>query len=124
MIGSQRAVDPEFSWYDENGQMIQAFHPYFPSSAQRLVPDEVARFDIEVRPTAVQINEGERLRITVSTSDIPFAFRTVDMVLDLVGSSYLVQRNSIYPSSVTVPMLDPTSFVLDCAICGIDSQSQ
>lgn len=117
LLGSQRSQNTSLSWYDENGAPVQPFHYFLIDSGKPLEPGVVTRFEIGVWPTAFQINEGERLRITIATSDIPFSMPLYPTVLDLVGGVYEVQRSSVYPSSVTLPIADPSSFERDCVIC-------
>ncbi|MET0985399.1 MAG: CocE/NonD family hydrolase [Steroidobacteraceae bacterium] len=119
LLGSLRGLDASRSWTDAAGNMIQPFHPFRQDSHVPLVPLTVNRFEIGVWPTAFQVNAGERLRFTVSTSDIPFALPTVPTIVNLVGGIYSVQRNSLYASKVTVPMANPTAFTRECSICRV-----
>ncbi|HVW40026.1 MAG TPA: CocE/NonD family hydrolase [Amycolatopsis sp.] len=116
LIGSQRAEDPDGNWAAANGQMLQPRHILAPDTAVPLTPGQVTRFDIGIRPAAFQLNPGERLRITITTSDIPFAFPSTKMVPNLVGGIYSIQHTAQYPSSVTVMMADPSTFA-PCSIC-------
>lgn len=118
LLSSQRQIDEALSWRDASGNIIQPHHPFLgPDSAQALTPGEVTRFDIGVWPTAFLIDKGERLRITLSSLDIPFALPGIPTVADLALGIYDVQHNSAYPSSLIVPMADPSGFARDCRIC-------
>jgi hypothetical protein len=66
----------------------------------------VTRFDIEIRPTFAQVNRGHRLRLTVTTSDLPTLLPTVRDETNLIGGIYEVQRNrraASYVELLSVP---------------------
>ncbi len=54
----------------------------------------ITRYDIEIRPTFAQIDAGHRLRLTLTTSDLPTLLPTAPDELNLIGGVYQVQRNS------------------------------
>ena len=51
------------------------------------------RFDIEIRPTFAEIAAGHRLRLTVTTSDLPTLVPPEPDVPNLLGGVYEIQRN-------------------------------
>jgi putative CocE/NonD family hydrolase len=120
LIASQRALDDSLSWKDSHGNIIQPFHPFTTTSAKPLVPGQVVPLELSIRPIAMQLEPGDRLRITLSTSDIPFALPTTATLPDLIGGVYSVQRSTTYPSSVTIPLGDPSDLG-NCRICTVVS---
>ncbi|MBV8430916.1 MAG: hypothetical protein JO244_07140, partial [Solirubrobacterales bacterium] len=60
----------------------------------------VTRFDIEIRPTFAQIAAGHRLRLTLTTSDLPTLIPPEPAATNLVGGIYQVQRNQAAASYV------------------------
>jgi putative CocE/NonD family hydrolase len=107
LLGSLRKVVKSRSWYNAHGQVVQPFHPFTASSSTPLTPGKITHFQIGVWPTAFEVKKGQRLRITVSTSDVPFAMPSVPTIPNLVGGVYQVQRDRHYASSVTIPMVSP-----------------
>ncbi|PPJ36533.1 hypothetical protein C5E45_19070 [Nocardia nova] len=107
---SLREVDPALSWTDDTGRIIQPYHPFTQTSERPLPPGQAEPLELSIWPTAVQIQPGERLRITVSTSDIPFAIPSTETLPNLVGGTYDVQHSPTFPSAITLPMADPDTF--------------
>jgi putative CocE/NonD family hydrolase len=108
LLGSLRQVIRSYSWYDTNGHVMQPFHPFTAESSQPLTPGKVTEFQIGMWPTAFEVQKGQSIRITVSTSDIPYAMPSIPTIPNLVGGVYQVQRNKLYPSAVTIPMVNPS----------------
>ncbi|MET0627615.1 MAG: CocE/NonD family hydrolase [Acidimicrobiia bacterium] len=119
LLGSQRALDETNSWRDASGRIIQPFHPFTQQSQAALIPGAVNKFEIGIWPTAMELQAGERLRITLRSSDIPFALPGINLIPGLVGGIYNIQRNGIYPSSLVVPTADPAAFNHDCVVCTV-----
>jgi uncharacterized protein len=93
LLGSLRAVDGSRSWVEPDGRMILPYHPYTGQSKQPVPTGTVTRFDIEIRPTFADIGAGDRLRLTLNTSDLPALIPTAADALNLVGGVYQVERN-------------------------------
>ncbi len=102
LLGSLRALDSSRSWVEPDGRMILPFHPYTAQSKQLVSPGAVTRFDIEIRPTFADIAAGHRLRLTLTTSDLPALIPTAADATNLVGGVYQVQRNQAAASYVEV----------------------
>ncbi len=60
------------------------------------------RFDIEIRRTFAQIAAGDRLRLRLTTSDLPALIPTASEATNLLGGVYQVQRNQAAASYVEV----------------------
>jgi len=93
LLGSLRAVNPADSWFAVDGRPLLPYHPYTLASARAVPVGRITRFDIEIRPTFAQLDAGHRLRLTLTTSDLPTLIPTVQDQANLVGGVYAVQRN-------------------------------
>jgi predicted acyl esterase len=102
LLGSLRAVDPARSWRVGSGRYVLPYHPYTAASQQPVPVGRVTRFDIEIRPTFAEIAAGHRLRLTITTSDLPALVPPEPDVMNLAGGVYRVQRNSAAASYVEV----------------------
>jgi uncharacterized protein len=100
LLGSLRDGDASRSWTTPDGRMILPYHPYTLQSKQPVTPGAVTRFDIEIRPTFADIVAGHRLRLTLTTSDLPTLIPTAADATNLVGGVYQVQRNQAAASYV------------------------
>ncbi len=100
LLGSLRALDSSRSWLAPGGQPLLPYHPYTPPQSRRSRPGSVTRFDIEIRPTFAQIDAGHRLRLTLTTSDLPTLVPTEADATNLIGGIYQVQRNTAAASYV------------------------
>lgn len=93
LLGSLRAVEPARSWRVADGRYLLPYHPYTAASQQAVPIGKVTRFDIEIRPTFAEIAAGHRLRLTVTTSDLPTLVPPEPDVPNLLGGVYEIQRN-------------------------------
>ena len=64
----------------------------------------MTRFDIEVFPTFARLAAGHRLRLTLTTSDLPHLVPTPAQVAGLLGGVYAVQRTAVAASFLEIPM--------------------
>jgi hypothetical protein len=106
LLGSLRAVDSSRSWTESDGRMILPYHPYTAQSKQPVLAGTVTRFDIEIRPTFADLAAGHRLRLNLTTSDLPALLPTDADATNLVGGVYQVQRNQAaasYVEALTAP---------------------
>ena len=102
LLGSLRAVDSSRSWTEPDGRMVLPYHPYTTQSKQPVPAGTVTRFDIEIRPTFADLAAGHRLRLTLTTSDLPALIPTASDATNLVGGVYQVQRNQAATSYLEV----------------------
>ncbi|WP_159437328.1 CocE/NonD family hydrolase [Alicyclobacillus vulcanalis] len=109
LLGSFRAVDTQKSWY-VNGKLLMPFHPYTQASESDLTPGHVEEFDIEVFPTFDYVAPGHRIRVTITTSDVPHLIPTLPQSANLVGGVYQIERNSAYASYVNLPIAPADAF--------------
>jgi hypothetical protein len=105
LLGSLRATDPSRSW-TSNGVTVLPYHPYTQTSAQPVVPGATEEYQIQVFPTLATLAAGDRLRVTISTTDTPHLAPIPSQLAKLIGGQYNIQRTPAAPSSLTVE-LDP-----------------
>jgi putative CocE/NonD family hydrolase len=104
LLGSLRALDARRSWAVD-GRTVLPYHPYTAASARPVAPGRVTEYQIEVFPTLATIAAGDRLRLTISTSDTPHLVPTPAAGTKLAGGVYSIQRSAAAPSSVTLPLI-------------------
>jgi uncharacterized protein len=105
LLGSFRATDKSLSW-TSHGVTVLPYHPYTEASAEAVVPGAIEEYQIQVFPTLVTLAAGDRLRVTVSTTDTPHLVPIASQLAKLAGGEYYIQRTAAAPSSLTVE-LDP-----------------
>jgi hypothetical protein len=106
LLGSLRAVDPSRSW-SADGTMILPFHPFTLDSTQPVVPGTIEQYQIQVFPTLATLAAGDRLRVTIATTDTPHLVPIPSQLEQLVGGQYQIQRTPAAPSSLTVELDSP-----------------
>jgi putative CocE/NonD family hydrolase len=81
------------------------YHSFLAADAQPMVPGEVFELAFGLEPTSFLFKEGHRIRIAIAGHDIS-AFRRIPPE----GTPELrVQRNSVYPSSIELPVVRGSS---------------
>jgi hypothetical protein len=106
LLGSLRAVDPSRAW-TAGGMTLLPYHPYTEASAVPVTPGNVTEYQIQIFPTLVTIGAGDRLRLTLSTTDTPHLTPLPAQLPELAGGVYTIERSSAAPSSLTVELLNP-----------------
>jgi uncharacterized protein len=106
LLGSLRAVNNARSWTSD-GITTLPYHPYTRASAEPVVPGQLTKYEIEIFPTLATIAKGDRLRVTLSTSDAPHLVPLPAELLQLVGGSYSIKFSQSQPSSLNVEFRRP-----------------
>jgi putative CocE/NonD family hydrolase len=101
--GSLRAVTPSRSWTTQ-GITILPYHPYTQASAQAVTPGQVTEYQIEIFPSLITIPTGDRLRLTLSTTDTPHLIPIPQNLADMVGGIYSINRSAADPSSLSLDL--------------------
>jgi putative CocE/NonD family hydrolase len=117
LLGSFRALDRNLSWFAPDGKPLIPYHPYTQASQTPVPTGKVTRFDIEVFPTFAEIAKGERLRLTITTSDSPHLVFNSSQLQNLAGGVYEVQRNSTAASFLEVPIAPASAYTTTCSLC-------
>jgi putative CocE/NonD family hydrolase len=105
LLGSFRALDQGQSWYGAGRRLLLPYHPYTRQSVRPVPVGVPVRYDIEVFPTFAALAPGHRLRLTLTTSDLPHLLATPVQLHDLLGGVYRIERNSRGPSYVELPLV-------------------
>ena len=103
LLGSLRAVDPQRSW-GAGGMTLMPYHPYTKASARAVTPGRVTEYQIEIFPTLATIARGDRLRLTLATSDSPHLTPLPAQLPKLAGGIYAIQRTKTAPSALTLEL--------------------
>jgi putative CocE/NonD family hydrolase len=106
LVGSLRALDRASSW-TLDGRLLMPWHAYTRASEQPVGDGALERYDIELPGTIARIARGDRIRVTVQSSDAPYLEPIFPDQSQLSGGSYDVQRGGPQPSSVTFAALPP-----------------
>jgi putative CocE/NonD family hydrolase len=104
LLGSLRAVNSSRSW-TSHGLTILPYHPFTQASAKPVTPGAVTEYQIQVFPTLATIAAGDRLRLTLSTTDTPHLVPLPSQLTGLAGGVYEIQRTPAAPSSLTVDLI-------------------
>ncbi|HZU59915.1 MAG TPA: CocE/NonD family hydrolase [Solirubrobacteraceae bacterium] len=104
LLGSLRAVDRARSWV-AGGAMLLPYHTYTKASARPVVPGRVTEYQIELFPTLAKIARGDRLRLTLSTTDSPHLTPLPAQLPQLSGGVYTIRRTAAAPSALTLELL-------------------
>ena len=104
LLGTLRAVNPTRSW-TSHGITILPYHPYTLASAEPVTPGELTEYQIQVFPTLATIAAGDRLALTLSTTDTPHLTPLPGQLPELAGGVYTIERTATAPSSLTVELI-------------------
>jgi uncharacterized protein len=118
LLGSFRALDTAKTWYAGDGSPLDPVHPFTAASAEPVTAGKVTRYDIEVYPNLAEIPAGDRIRVTITTSDVPHLQPNAVQEQDLLGGVYQLQRNAKWASWVELPLAPANGFPHRCgALC-------
>ena len=118
LLGSFRALDTHKTWYAKDGSPLLPYHPFTKESKQPVpTGGQVSRFDIEIFPTFAEIAKGSRLRVTITTTDVPHLLPLPTDAANLAGGVYQVQRSAAHASFINVPIAKNGAFVPCGYVC-------
>jgi putative CocE/NonD family hydrolase len=117
LLGSMRQVDSSQSWYDRDGKLVTPYHPFTYESSVPMTPGEVTRLDLELFGIVWRFAPGHKLRLTITTSDQPWAVPSAAQMTKLAGGIYAVQRNATAASFVNLPLVDTANLAGGCGVC-------
>ncbi len=104
LLGSLGAVSQGRSW-TADGMTLLPYHPYTKVFAQPVKPGAVTKYQIQIFPTLATIARGNRLRLTLSTTDTPHLTPLPEQLPELAGGIYTIDRSAAAPSSLTLELL-------------------
>jgi predicted acyl esterase len=64
----------------------------------------VTEYQLEIFPTLATIAKGNRLRLTLSTTDSPHLTPLPGQLSQLAGGVYAIQRSAAAPSALTLEL--------------------
>ena len=70
-----------------------------------------------MRPTFAKLAAGHRLRVTITTSDVPHIVPSPPQIANLAGGVYGIQHNSAARSFLELPLAPAGAFTKACGIC-------
>jgi hypothetical protein len=92
LIQSRRALDPARTLFARNGDPIVPFHPFTRESVLAVEPGVRDSMAIEVFNTDAVIEPGHRLRVTISSGEVPHILVPPDTALNGAGGVSTVHR--------------------------------
>lgn len=101
LIQSRRALDPGRSKYAPNGDPVVPFHPFTQESVLPVEPGVANRMAVEIFNTDAVVAPGHRLRVTISSGDVPHLLAPADTTANSVGSVATVHRGAGSQSFLT-----------------------
>jgi putative CocE/NonD family hydrolase len=102
LIQSRRALDRARTKFAPNGDPIVPYHPFTEDSLLPVEPGSKDQMAIEIFNTDAVLKPGHRLRVTISSGDVPHLFAPPDSVLDGAAGTSTVHRGGVSPSRLTV----------------------
>jgi uncharacterized protein len=105
LLASQRKIDPALSTYGPGHVMIRPWHPFTKESQEAVPPNDPQEYRIEIYPTSNVFKAGDRIRLTIGTSDTPATAPPLPDLLNELGGTVRVLRGPQYPSYVQLPLI-------------------
>ncbi|WP_262058961.1 CocE/NonD family hydrolase [Streptomyces sp. STR69] len=113
LLGSQRALDTQESWYGGNGTLLKPSHPFTQASQRPVPPGQTTRYDLSLLSNFTRIPAGYRIQITIDSrppADFHFPVApTPQESANLTGGVYTVERSPQTASFVNLPLTTPSS---------------
>jgi uncharacterized protein len=99
LVASNRAVDTGRSRYLD-GDMIQPWRPNRQSDLLPVIPNQVMKLSVEVFPTSAIIRRGNKLRISIDSSNQVQGVLHNELVERTKGGINAIHHSADYPSSI------------------------
>jgi len=113
LLGSQRALDTQESWYGGNGTLLKPGHPFTQASQRPVTPGQTTRYDISLLSNFSRIPAGYRIRMSINSqpsADFHFPVTpTPQESANLTGGVYTIERSPQAASFVNLPLTTPSS---------------
>jgi uncharacterized protein len=101
LVQSYRALDRARSTFAPNGDPVAPFHPFTRASLLPVKSGHTDRMEIEIFNTDAVIAAGHRLRVTISSGDVPHMLVTVPTGVNSAGAVNTVHWGGAQPSFLT-----------------------
>jgi putative CocE/NonD family hydrolase len=92
LVQSFRALDRSRSRFAKNGDPIVPFHPFTRASVLPVEPGRTDRMAIEIFNTDAVLAAGHRLRVTITSGDVPHMLTPAPTTVNTVGAVNTVRR--------------------------------
>jgi predicted acyl esterase len=102
LLASARAVDESRSRFI-NGEMIQPYFHFTKAQEAAVIPGEVFKMQIEIFPTSYIIRKGNRLRVSIASSNQAQGILNDARQAQVNDSTMTIHNSAQYPSSVLLP---------------------
>jgi predicted acyl esterase len=108
LLASRRAVDPKRSTKAPNNDFVAPFHPFTRESLLPVEPGKRETYLVEVFNTDALLAKGHRLRLTITSGDVPHLLSTAPDTVNAAGAVNTVFYDAREPSYVTLPFVSKT----------------
>ncbi|MCP2277938.1 CocE/NonD family hydrolase [Nocardia amikacinitolerans] len=109
-LASMRTLDEEKTWRAADGTVYGPEHVVRKEAEQLLVPGEVTRMEIKLRPAFHRLEPGHALRVRITSGTFPSTIPVPTDLPRLIGSSQRIHRDANGPSSLVVPLAPAGAF--------------
>ncbi|MEV6772148.1 CocE/NonD family hydrolase [Nocardia sp. NPDC051030] len=109
-LASQRTLNEAKTWRAPDGTVYAPEHIVTKETEQLLTPGEVVPIAVKLRPTFYRLEPGHALRVRITSGTFPSTIPIPTDLPRLLGTSQQIQRNSVWPSSLVVPLAPAGSF--------------
>ncbi|WP_405495920.1 CocE/NonD family hydrolase [Nocardia sp. NBC_00511] len=109
-LASQRTLDDAKTWKSDDGTVYAPEHTVLKENEQLLAPGAVVRMDIKIRPAFHRLEAGHALRLRITSGTFPSTIPNPADLGRMLGTSQQIQKNSVFPSSLVVPLAPAGSF--------------
>jgi len=103
LLASMRQTAPSWVTSTVDGVPLRVFHP-FTQASEQAVPVQATAYDIEVFPTLATFQAGHRIRLDISTGDVPHMAPSISHQASSVGTVMLIDRDPANPSYLSLPV--------------------
>ena len=108
LLASRRAVDPKRSTKATNGDLVAPFHPFTRESVLPVEAGKRETYLIEVFNTDALLAKGHRLRLTITSGDVPHLLASAPDTVNSAGAVDTIFYDAREPSYVTLPFVSKT----------------
>ena len=105
LLASRRALDRRRSVAARNGDLVAPFHPFTRASVQPVKPGQTDTLNVEIFNTDAVIQRGHRLRLAISSGDVPHLLQPAPALANAVGAVNTVHYGPRQPSFLTIPVI-------------------
>lgn len=110
-LASMRTLDESKTWRDDAGTIYAPEHIVQKGeNEQFLIPGEVTKMEIKLRPAFHRLAPGHALRLRITSGTFPSTMPVPTDLPRLLGSSQQIHRDAAAPSRLIVPLAPAAAF--------------